>query len=116
MIGYNPDALMSHMAHKQQVGDLLQSNPDPAVRVKLQALTEEAVFEKTGIKTGCAARVCLSSGVNLIGGLRHIHDHNDPLQHATVQVTGVDLWGEISYLDEKGKEGSTHVGMIALCD
>lgn len=117
MIGYDPKGLMYHMAHKQEVGDLLAANPDSEeVKTQLQAIAEKTILEKTGIRVGSKAQVCLSSGISLVGGLSPSHNHDDPSQHVTVEVTGIDHWGDIAYVDEEGKENSTYMGMITLCD
>lgn len=116
MIGYDPNALMIHMAHKQEVYDILLGNSAAETVTRLNALSEKVIREKTGVTVGCRARVCLSSGISLIGGLRPSHDHDDPHQHVEIEVTGINHWGEISYRDSTGKEGTTYMGMITLLD
>lgn len=116
MIGYDPRGLMIHMAHKQNVLDALEGEPGPATEARLKAHAEEVVFEKTGIKSGVMATVCLSAGISLVGAMRPAHDHDDPQQHTVVWVTDIDHWGNIHYITDDGEEeDSTHMGMIVLC-
>ena len=119
MIGYDPNGLMIDMAHKQKVCDALMACTTDAEREELEAKlvehSEAVVLEKTGIKVGSKVVVCLSKGISLMGGMKPMHDHDDPDQHVTVEVTRIDCWGSIYYNDQAGEEHSTHMGMITLC-
>lgn len=120
MIGYDPNGLMIDIIHKQRVGDALLNCTTDAEREELEAKLVEhskaVVLEKTGIKVGSKAIVCLTNGISLVGGMKPLHDHDDPDQHVTVEVTKIDCWGSIYYNDLAGEEHSTHMGMIALCE
>ena len=116
MIGYDPNGLMIHMAHKQEVGDLLLADSSDATKTKLKSHAEEVVLKQTGVKIGHKARVCLSNGISLMGGMRPSHDHDDLNQHAVVDITEIDHWGRIHYVDESGNKNSTYMGMITLIE
>jgi hypothetical protein len=120
MIGYDPDGLMIYLARKQEVGDILLSCGNDAereeVEAKLVELSKAVVLEKTGIEIGSKAVVCLTGGISLVGGIRPLHDHDDPNQHITVEVTKINCWGDIFYNNPTGEEQSTHMGMITLCE
>jgi hypothetical protein len=119
MIGYDPNGLMIHMAHKQEVGDALMSCDTSIEREALETefieQSKAVIQEKTGIEVGSMTVVCLPSGINLMGGMRPLHNHDDPDQHITAEVTRIDCWGEIYYNDKNGEEQSTHMRMITLC-
>ncbi len=78
--------------------------------------SEAVVLEKTGIKVGSKVVVFLTNGISLMGGMKPLHNHDDPDQHVTVEVTKIDCWGSIYYNDQAGEEHSTHMGMITLYD
>jgi hypothetical protein len=120
MIGYDPNGLMIHMAHKQEVGDaLLNCSTDverTALATELIELSKAVILEKTGIVVGSKAVVYLSNGISLTGGMLPLHDHNDPQQHITVEVTEIDCWGNIYYNTEQGERRSTYMGMITVLE
>lgn len=113
---FNPDSIGSYMGHKQYVLSRLSAEPGEATETELRTKFEAALEKLTGIKVGDVVRVCESNGISLVGGMKPLHDHDDPKQHTIGRVVECTCWGDIYYTKPTGDPGfatsSTHIGMI----